>query len=108
MGRLNLPHPFQDASGLKPDADGAVSLIDAGGKTLARVPLNTAFELSPGTAGCSSGPGYSYGHGDCSGESYGYAYDSGDGYGHGHRYGFGDGRGVGYGDGLPNGSGGNK
>lgn len=78
---MNLPHPFQSAKGLKPNADGSISLVDAQGKILARIPLSTAFELSPEAEG-----GESY----CRGEGYGYGvgrgYGDGDGYGSGVSY----------------------
>ena len=42
---MNLPHPFQDAVGIQPNAHGSINLIDDQGKTLARIPLTTAFEM---------------------------------------------------------------
>lgn len=82
---MKLPHPFQSATDVKPNAEGSIDLIDAQGKSLARVPLATAFELSPeteGGSGCSgygngSGRGYGYGNGS----GYGDGYDDGRGYG---------------------------
>ena len=71
---MNLPHPFEKASALMPDTQGSISLVDAQGKPLARLPLITAFELSPEAEGV------------------------GDGYGHGYGF-FGSGVGVGVGDG---------
>ena len=71
---MNLPHPFQDAVGIQPNAHGTIDLIDDQGKALARLPLITAFELSPEAEGV------------------------GDGYGHGYGF-FGSGVGVGVGDG---------
>jgi len=89
---VKLPHPFQDASSIKPNADGTVSLTDAKGKPLARIPLTTAFDLSPEAAGYGSGDGHGYGLGYSDGYGLGY----GDGYGYGC---YGDGRGNGRGDG---------
>ena len=71
---MKLPHPFHNASGVQINLDGSVSLIDDQGKALARLPLITAFELSPEAEGV------------------------GDGYGHGYGF-FGSGVGVGVGDG---------
>jgi hypothetical protein len=48
---MNLPHPFQDAVGIRTNTDGTISLIDPQGKTLTQVPLSTAFELSTGAEG---------------------------------------------------------
>ena len=48
---MNLPHPFQDAVGIQPNAHGTIDLVDAQGKTLARIPLTTAFELITGAEG---------------------------------------------------------
>ena len=42
---MNLPPPFDNASGTKTNPDGSISLIDAQGAVLARIPLSTAFEL---------------------------------------------------------------
>ena len=60
---MNLPHPFNKASDVKANLDGSVSLIDDQGKALARLPLATAFELSPEA----EGHGYGFGYGDGSG-----------------------------------------
>ena len=68
---MNLPHPFESARGLKPDAFGRIVLVDADGKVLAHLPLASAHGIVP--EGWGSG---------------GYA-DSGDGYGFGSGYGFG-------------------
>jgi hypothetical protein len=48
---MNLPYPFDNASGVKANPDGSISLIDAQGKALARLPLATAFELTTGAEG---------------------------------------------------------
>ena len=71
---MKLPPPFNKAKDVKANLDGTISLIDAQGKPLARLPLITAFELSPEAEGV------------------------GDGYGHGYGF-FGSGVGVGVGDG---------
>ena len=42
---MNLPHPFNKASDVQANPDGAINLIDAQGAVLARIPLSTAFEL---------------------------------------------------------------
>ena len=87
---MNLPYPFNKASGVKANLDGAIRLIDAQGKPLARVPMTTAFELSPEAEGYGHG-GHGFGHGD--GSIFGY----GDGHGFGDCYGddVGDGDGSG-------------
>ena len=72
---MNLPHPFEKASDVRADAQGSISLVDAQGKALARLPLITAFELSPEA----EGHGYGVGSGDGSG--YGFGYGVGSGYG---------------------------
>ena len=66
---MNLPYPFDKASALMPDTQGSISLVDAQGKPLARLPLITAFELSPEAEGYGSGSGYGYGQTDGSGRS---------------------------------------
>ena len=66
---MNLPYPFNKASGVKANLDGAIRLIDAQGKPLARVPMTTAFELSPKSEG--HGFGDSYGEGGGFGDGYG-------------------------------------
>ena len=79
---MNLPHPFNKASDVKANPDGAISLIDDQGKALARLPLITAFELSPESEDyCSSYDGTYYGasYGDGDGDGYG----DGDCYGDG-------------------------
>ena len=66
---MNLPDPFDKASGTKTNPDGSISLIDDQGNSLARIPLNTAFELSPKSEG--HGFGDSYGEGGGFGDGYG-------------------------------------
>ena len=80
---MNLPPPFEKAKDVKANLDGSVSLIDDQGKALARLPLITAFELSP------EAEGFGFGHGYGDGDGYGV----GDGFGHGSGYGDGDGSG---------------
>jgi hypothetical protein len=85
---MNLPHPFESARGLEPDAFGRVALIGGDGRVLAHLPLNTAHKFA---SEC-----------DGSGDGYGDGWDPGrsrDGSG------FGDGFGGGYGDGNYDGSG---
>ena len=84
---MNLPPPFNKAKDVKADAQGTISLVDAQGKTLARLPLITAFDLSPEVEGYGVGSGGGYGFG--SGSGYGVGVGSGGGYG----YGVGDGSG---------------
>jgi len=84
---MNLPHPFNKASDVKADAQGTISLIDDQGKTLARIPMTTAFELSPEVEGDGYGDGYGYGGGNDDGYGYGF------GTGYGQRYGQTDGSG---------------
>ena len=66
---MNLPYPFNKASGIQPNAQGSISLIDDQGKSLSRIPLSTAFELSPEVKG--HGYGDSYGEGGGFGDGYG-------------------------------------
>ena len=87
---MKLPHPFNNASDVKANLDGSVSLIDDQGKTLARLPLATAFELSPEV----EGSGYGFGDG-----GYGYSFGFGFGFGYGDCYGDGYGDGYGISDG---------
>ena len=88
---MKLPHPFNKASGVRADVHGAISLIDAQGKTLARIPMTTAFELSPEAEGY----GYADGHGFRNGGGFGSSFGSGYGYGYGQSYGQTDGSGRG-------------
>ena len=92
---MNLPYPFDNASGVKADDHGTIDLVDAQGKTLARIPMTTAFELSPEVKGSGYGSGYGGGFGDGSGSGYGYGYGSGYGYGYGSGDDVGDGDGSG-------------
>ena len=92
---MNLPHPFNKASGIQPNAQGSVSLIDDQGKALVLIPMTTAFELSPEVKGSGYGSGYGGGFGDGSGSGYGYGYGSGYGYGYGSGDDVGDGDGSG-------------
>ena len=92
---MNLLHPFHKASDVKADAQGTINLIDYMGKTLARIPLTTAFELSTGSKGLGSGDGYGFTDGAGSGSSYGSNTGYGIGEGYGRTYGDGSGRGEG-------------
>ena len=76
---MNLPYPFNKASGIQPNAQGSISLIDDQGKSLSRIPLSTAFELSPEAEG--HGYGDSYGEGGGFGDGYGDDVGDGDGSG---------------------------
>ena len=78
---MNLPHPFEKAKDVKANPDGTINLIDDQGKTLARLPLITAFDLSPEAEGYGFGHGFGHGHG--SGYGYGYGFGVGGGYGDG-------------------------
>lgn len=69
---MNLPHPFQSATSLKPNADGSLNLIDASGKPLARVPLATAFDLSDTEDSLRLSRGYGDGFGEGDGFGGGY------------------------------------
>jgi hypothetical protein len=44
---MNLPHPFESARDIRPDAFGRVALIDGDGRVLAHLPLSTAHEFAP-------------------------------------------------------------
>lgn len=71
---MNLPSPFHKASSVKANPDGSINLIDQQGASLARIPLPTAFELSPKSEDyCSSYDGTYYGasYGDGDGDGYG-------------------------------------
>ena len=74
---MNLPPPFNKAKDVKANLDGSVSLIDDQGKTLARLPLATAFDLSP------EAEGFGFGYGDGFRGGYGYGGGYGGGYGDG-------------------------
>ena len=87
---MKLPPPFNKASALMPDTQGSISLIDARGKPLARIPLNTAFELSTESEvgdiyGYSSVYGLGYGSGYGSDGAYGFSLGQGDGTGSGDK-----------------------
>ena len=92
---MNLPYPFDKASGTKTNPDGSISLIDDQGNSLARIPMTTAFELSPEVKG--------HGDDDGSGQGYGCGQGSGSGYGYGVGY-----SGYGYGKADDDGSGRSK
>ena len=77
---MKLPPPFDNASDVQTDAHGSISLVDQQGKSLARLPISTAFELSPEVEGHGdhgSGSGYGYGFGNGSGQRYGQTDGSG-------------------------------
>ena len=79
---MKLPPPFDNASDVKADVHGAIRLVDSQGKSLARLPISTAFELSAEAEDyCSSYDGTYYGasYGDGDGDGYG----DGDCYGDG-------------------------
>lgn len=87
---MNLPYPFEKASALMPDTQGSISLVDAQGTSLARIPLNTAFELSTeseveDTYGYGSIYGLGYGSGYGSDGAYGFSLGQGDGTGSGDK-----------------------
>lgn len=92
---MNLPYPFEKASDVRINPNGTISLINARGKALARIPLTTAFELSTGSKGLGSGDGYGFTDGAGSGSSYGSNTGYGIGQGYGMTYGDGSGRGGG-------------
>jgi hypothetical protein len=88
---VKLPPPFDNATDVKANPDGTINLIDYMGKALARIPLSTAFELSPEAEGY----GYADGHGHGDGGGFGSSFGSGSGYGYGQSYGQTDGSGLG-------------
>jgi hypothetical protein len=95
---MNLPYPFDKASDVKADVHGAISLIDDQGKALARIPMTTAFELSPEVEG--------HGYGDDYGTDEGFGDGYGDGtYGQGSYFGSGCGFTTSGGNGSTNGDG---
>ena len=98
---MKLPHPFEKAKYVKANLDGTISLIDAQGKPLARLPLITAFELSPEAEGVGDGfgSGFGFGFGSGSGVGDGYGGGYGSGYGSDGAYGFSLGQGDGTGSG---------
>jgi hypothetical protein len=86
---MKLPHPFESARGIEPDAFGRIALVDEGGRVLAHVPLATAHGIAPkqehpsDRAGCKHGYGWGYESGEGSGFGFGYGYnfDTGEGRG---------------------------
>ena len=96
---MKLPPPFEKAKNVKANLDGTISLIDDQGKTLARLPLATAFDLSPEAEGYGHGFGHGHGYGDGFGFGFGSGYGVGSGYGFGSGYGSGPSDGSGYGSG---------
>ena len=87
---MNLPYPFDNASDVKADVHGSINLIDDQGTSLARIPLNTAFELSTESEvgdiyGYSSIYGLGYGSGYGSDGAYGFSLGQGDGTGSGDK-----------------------
>ena len=90
---MNLPYPFNKAKDVKANLDGAISLVDAQGKALARLPLITAFDLSPEAEGFGYGVGFGFGFGYGVGYGVGFGSGSGSGYGYGYGSGSGDGSG---------------
>jgi len=105
---VKLPPPFQSATGLKPNLDGSIDLIDASGKPLARISMPTAFELSPlgDKDECDFKPSNDgSGDGDFGYGTYGKDHGDGSGDGFGIGYGEGFGIGVAYGQGYISGKG---
>jgi hypothetical protein len=87
---VKLPPPFDNASDVQADAHGAIRLVDSQGKSLARLPLSTAFELSTESEvgdiyGYSSVYGLGYGSGYGSDGAYGFSLGQGDGTGSGDK-----------------------
>ena len=87
---MKLPPPFDNASDVQADAHGAIRLVDSQGKSLARLPLSTAFELSTESEvgdiyGYSSVYGLGYGSGYGSDGAYGFSLGQGDGTGTGDK-----------------------
>lgn len=87
---MKLPPPFDNASDVQADAHGAIRLVDSQGKSLARLPLSTAFELSTESEvgdiyGYSSVYGLGYGSGYGSDGAYGFSLGQGDGTGSGDK-----------------------
>ncbi len=98
---MNLPYPFQSAREVRPDALGRIALVDADGKVLAHLPLETAHELSPEQEH-DPPEGYLDGSGHGLGSTFydsGYGFDCGRGSGQGfglvYGYGYGNGEGCG-------------
>jgi len=72
---MNLPFPFESARDIRPDAFGRVALVDTNRVTLAHLPLEEAYELTPER------------------NSFGFGFGDGNGYGEGYGRGSGEGRG---------------
>ena len=90
----NVPEPFDATERLVVNPDGSIHLKDGQDKSIARIPMTTAFELS------TESEGYGFGSSDGSGDGFGDVYYGvGFGYGYGYGYGFGHGFGDGDGDG---------
>ena len=64
---MKLPYPFHKAADVRINPNGTICLVDARDKALARIPLNTAFKLSPESEGTGEGFVYGEGIGLCSG-----------------------------------------
>ena len=89
-----VPKPFDATERLVVNPDGSIHLKDGQDKSIARIPMTTAFELS------TESEGYGFGSSDGSGDGFGDVYYGvGFGYGYGYGYGFGHGFGDGDGDG---------
>ena len=95
---MNLPPPFNKAKNVKANPDGSISLIDAQGAVLARIPLSTAFELLRETKsrgftrpkrasrqgfyfGAATASGSGFGHGIGEARCYGIGFANGSGNG---------------------------
>ena len=88
---MNLPYPFNKASGFRANLDGTLSLVDVQGKALARVPLDAAYaaidDAEAGFAGdygtdegCGDGYGDgTYGQGSYFGSGCGFTTSGGNG-----------------------------
>ena len=74
----NVPEPFDATERLVIEPDGSIHLKDGQDKSIARIPMTTAFELSTESEGFGGGSG--------SGDGFGF------GFGHGSVYGDGSGR----------------
>lgn len=92
---MNLPYPFDNASDVKANPEGSIRLVDRQGKSLARVPMTTGFELSEAKSGYGDGVGFGDGSGYCIGHGSGDGSGSGFGPGPDGGYGYGDGDGSG-------------
>jgi len=92
---MNLLYPFKTARGVVPDSLGQIALVDAGGKVLVHVPLETAHELLEPDGLENLSYSHHYGQGYHAGEGWGYGFSS-DAYGEGYAKGDGFGLHVGY------------